>query len=319
MTKVQFDYKRCTSCMKCVKICPVNVLKERNGRPAVIDEAACTVCGICADQCPKKAITVQVPKDHQRYEAGEAPDPKNVELAGALMDALGMEKSPVAVKLINENEEFPACAKEYVHPIRHCVSVHMASLGAVFYLTREKHACSAAKAALGIEPLPVKVSDGTVPYMHGLASSKEVAARIMSEIPKLPAGSVKGTLLAPLEKAFFEPDVVILTVTPKQAMWVANSLLFAKGGPRISANFAGMQAACADSTTLPVQSGKVNFSLGCYGCRSAGKLADGEMYAGIPIGKLEAVVEGLKGLRRAMGKLKEAGHREEKSKKGCGT
>ena len=83
-------------------------------------------------------------------------------------------------------------------------------------------------------------------------------------------------------------------------MWVANALLFEKGTPRITANFAGMQASCADVTAVPMKTQEVNFSLGCYGCRSAGKLSDDEMYVGIPSGKLEAVVKGLKGLRRAM-------------------
>ncbi|MCK7582423.1 MAG: DUF169 domain-containing protein [Chromatiales bacterium] len=54
----------------------------------------------------------------------------------------------------------------------------------------------------------------------------------------------------------------------------------------------------ADVTTVPIKTGEVNFSMGCYGCRSAGKLEDEEMYCvGIPIGKLDGVLKGLKGLR----------------------
>lgn len=128
----------------------------------------------------------------------------------------------------------------------------------------------------------------------------------MAEIPKLPAGTCTGTLAAPLSCFEQAPDVVILICQPKQAMWVANSLLFETGGPRITANFAGMQASCGDVTALPILTGKVNFSLGCYGCRSAGKLKDDEMYVGIPISRVNEVVSGLQGLRRAMGKLETA-------------
>ncbi|MHA1427656.1 MAG: DUF169 domain-containing protein [Candidatus Helarchaeota archaeon] len=51
-----------------------------------------------------------------------------------------------------------------------------------------------------------------------------------------------------------------------------------------------MQASCADATVTPILKNDVNFTVGCYGCRSAGKLADDEMYVGIPFNQLESVV-----------------------------
>ena len=63
-------------------------------------------------------------------------------------------------------------------------------------------------------------------------------------------------------------------------------------------------------TAVPIKTNEVNFSLGCYGCWSAGKLKDEEMYVGIPISKLEVVVNSLRGLRKAMGKLERSGDRE---------
>ncbi|KXB07451.1 hypothetical protein AKJ51_01360 [candidate division MSBL1 archaeon SCGC-AAA382A20] len=103
-------------------------------------------------------------------------------------------------------------------PVRHCVSINIGTLGATFYLPAEQHACAAAKAALGISELLEKVKSGKVPYMHGLSSSQGAAARIMEEIPKLPKGKHVGTLISPLEKAPFDPDVIILVVCPEQAM-----------------------------------------------------------------------------------------------------
>ena len=152
--------------------------------------------------------------------------------------------------------------------------------------------------------------------MHGLAASEQSAAQVMTEIPRLPVGTAIGTVVGPLRSFNTDPQVVILVVKPKQAMWVANALLFETGTPRITANFAGMQASCADATTVPIKTGEVNFTLGCYGCRSAGKLGDDEMYVGIPIGKLEEVLKGLHGLRRAMGKLDDAEHRQGEWNKG---
>lgn len=81
-------------------------------------------------------------------------------------------------------------------------------------------------------------------------------------------------------------------------------MIFNEGGPRLTANFAGMQASCGDVTVLPFREKEVNFSLGCYGCRSAGKLDDNEMYVGIPREKMDKVISGLHGLQDAMEKLR---------------
>jgi len=300
--KIQIDYGLCVNCKKCVEICPANVYEMRE-KPVVVDEAACTMCGVCADQCPKGAIKLVDSKTGGvRSEAPVAND-EYVAASASLVELLGLKKSPVAIKMVTSEHEVPDGVATLDSPVRHCVSINMAAHGAVFYLPMDKHACAAAKAALGMAELPEKVRNGTVPYMHGLAATQDAAARTMAEVPKMPAGSSIGTILAPLEKAPVVPDVVVLTVNPKQAMWVANAYIFAEGGPRLSASFAGMQASCADATTVPLLTKNVNFTVGCYGCRSAGKLADDEMYVGFPVEQLNGVVGNLKGLRKAMGNL----------------
>ena len=311
MEKIAIDVEECTKCGKCVSICPNNALELDGEYPKLVHPELCTECGICEDQCPPGAIKLanraveEVPK--QKVQGNE----QLVKAADDTTSLLGLEKPPIGVALVKPGQSVPAGFTFFGSPTRHCVSIHMASLGASLYVPAEQHACAAAKAALGISELPEKVRSGKIPYMHGLASSEQAAARIMAEVPRLPLGSTIGTLVAPLSSFSLPPDVVILVVRPKQAMWVANALLYEKGSPRITANFAGMQASCADVTAIPIKTDEVNFSLGCYGCRSAGKLEDDEMYVGIPISKMETVVKGLKGLRKAMGKLENAGHREE--------
>jgi uncharacterized protein (DUF169 family) len=278
--------------------------------PKLVHPELCTECGICEEQCPSGAIKIA----NRVVEKVERPKVQGneqfVKAADDMTSLLGLERPPIGVALVKPGQSVPAGFTLFGSPTRHCVSIHMASLGASLYVPAGQHACAAAKAALGISELPEKVRSGKIPYMHGLASSEEAAATTMAEVPRLPLGSTIGTLVAPLSSFSLPPDVVILVVKPKQAMWVANALLYEKGGPRITANFAGMQASCADVTAVPIKTNEVNFSLGCYGCRSAGKLEDEEMYVGIPISKLEVVVKGLRGLRKAMGKLERSGDRE---------
>jgi len=320
MGKLKIEQATCTQCGVCVDICPNNALELRDDGPELTHPELCTECGVCEDQCPSRSIAVL--RRQQLTTPGSKPtgDPKWVAASEQMVSLLGLEKPPVGIRLVRSADDVPPGFVTMDFPIRHCVSIHMASLGAAIHVPASQHACSAGKAALGIAELPEKVKSGKVPYMHGLASTEPAAARTMAEIPKLPVGTCTGTVVAPLACFKPPPEVVVLTCSPKQAMWVANSLLFETGGPRITANFAGMQASCGDVTALPILTGKVNFSLGCYGCRSAGKLKDDEMYVGIPRARVEEVISGLRGLRRAMGKLertqtsgnqKEAGKKEE--------
>lgn len=318
MEKIIVEVSKCTKCGKCVKICPNNALDLVEEYPRLVRPDMCTECGICEDQCSASAIRMT----NVAYTGGNGGttkgDPGLVEASAKLVNLLGLTNDPVGVTLLKPGQTPPGHFSLFGSPTRHCVSIHMASLGASIHVPAKQHACAAAKAALGISALPEKVASGQIPHMHGLAASEAAAARVMAEVPRLPVGSAIGTLVGPLWSFVQDPDVVILVVKPKQAMWVANSLLFETGSPRITANFAGMQASCADVTTVPIKTGEVNFTMGCYGCRSAGKLDDEELYVGIPVKKLEEVLRGLKGLKRAMGKLDEAEHKEAEAKKGCG-
>jgi len=317
MDKIKIDIEKCTKCGKCVKICPNNALEFVGDYPVLTKPDACTMCGICEDQCPSHAITLMTSAARVPRNAAVG-ETRFIKAEEELIKLLALENPPVGVTLLAPNQEPPSGFVKFQSPTRHCVSIHMATLGASLYVPAEQHACAAAKAALGISPLPEKVASGKIPYMHGLAASEESAAKVMAEIPRLPVGSSAGTIVGPLRSFSADPDVIILVAKPKQAMWVANALLFEKGTPRITANFAGMQASCADATTVPIKTGEVNFTLGCYGCRSAGKLGDEEMYVGIPSSKMNEVLKGLRGLRRAMGKLEDAEVRKEEGEKGCG-
>jgi uncharacterized protein (DUF169 family)/NAD-dependent dihydropyrimidine dehydrogenase PreA subunit len=301
--KIAIDLENCAGCGKCVEICPVNVFQMDVHNPLIANEVACTLCGVCVDQCPQQAIIIEALGDTNRFMMNLKGKEKYIEYNNIFQSVLKLKKKPVAIKLVRPYENVPKEIPEMDMPIRHCVSINLASYGAVFYLPKEKHACAAAKASLGIAELPEKVKNGQVPYMHGLAATQAAAACIMEEIPKLEPNSTTGTLVAPLDKAIFDPDVIILTVLPKQAMWIANSVLFETGTPRITANFAGMQASCGDATVLPIINNRINFSVGCYGCRSMGKLADTEMYVGIPLTQIELIINGLKGLWKAMNSL----------------
>jgi heterodisulfide reductase subunit A-like polyferredoxin len=72
--------EKCTGCLTCVRVCPYNVpIIERTLRgaggvlgAAHIEIAACQGCGICAAECPAKAIQLMHYRDQQVTAEAEA-------------------------------------------------------------------------------------------------------------------------------------------------------------------------------------------------------------------------------------------------------
>jgi len=51
-------------------------------------------------------------------------------------------------------------------------------------------------------------------------------------------------------------------------------------------------------TLYPLTTGEINISLGCYGCRASTDISNNLMFAGIPVDKLQSVVDGLEELNK---------------------
>ena len=51
------DMDKCTGCGLCVEECPVEAITLENEK-AKIDESTCVDCGACASECPNEAISV---------------------------------------------------------------------------------------------------------------------------------------------------------------------------------------------------------------------------------------------------------------------
>jgi heterodisulfide reductase subunit A len=56
---------KCVACLTCVRVCPYNVPEINERSRAEISEAECQGCGICASECPVKAIQLRHFKDDQ--------------------------------------------------------------------------------------------------------------------------------------------------------------------------------------------------------------------------------------------------------------
>lgn len=60
---IKIDYGRCIGCKKCYDVCPMDVFTwdDEMNLPRVAYEEECWICGVCWQDCPKRAIDLVYP------------------------------------------------------------------------------------------------------------------------------------------------------------------------------------------------------------------------------------------------------------------
>ena len=60
------DLEKCTTCMTCVMLCPDDAIRYMPELGKIkFDLTFCKGCGICANECPTKAITMKIEEDNE--------------------------------------------------------------------------------------------------------------------------------------------------------------------------------------------------------------------------------------------------------------
>jgi len=55
---VELDRDKCVGCTKCVRVCPTEAIRVREGK-AVIDSTRCIDCSQCVKVCPVNALYIK--------------------------------------------------------------------------------------------------------------------------------------------------------------------------------------------------------------------------------------------------------------------
>ncbi len=194
---------------------------------------------------------------------GETLLDTNKNYAQQLKDALKLRHEPVAVKLIREGEEFPACCSRPEAQMSHCQAVFAAKNGACLAMAAEDESCHVGSSALGMAETPEKVASGEFHAKIGMHDTPEAAAKMIAERKVIPY-KVIGEAVCPLAKADFVPDTVEIVDIPERIYWVV-PLETAERGGRVSFSTSPFQCACEDITVIPIVTGAPNISIGCFG------------------------------------------------------
>ena len=219
----------------------------------------------------------------------------NAEISELYKQILNLRWSPVAVRLMRPGEDIPEGVVAPSVPLRHCQSITVARRGHCLYIPPSKHACPDGSGILGLVEMSQKLKSGDLYLLFKKLPNIETAQKMIATRPEFEPGTYTATLVAPLEMATFEPDVVIFTLWPEQAMWLCCAKTYATG-ERQHFRTSGYNSTCADLTVQVMKSNEMNISFGCYGARASSEIDDFEQYVSLPYHQLPQLAESLKKL-----------------------
>ena len=204
---------------------------------------------------------------------------------------------PVAIRMLKPGEAIPDRARRPARDFKklsmNCQVIDMARrYGWTIALTREDHICSLGIAALGFEKPTHLHSSGTL--CEGMyTETKEAGQQSEAAVDRFGPGEYYALLVAPLDRATFEPHLVCIYANPAQVMRLTQAALWTRGG-QIASAFGG-RVDCSEIIVTTMRTDRPQVILPCSGDRIFGQTQDHEMAFTIPWGQMEEIVEGLRG------------------------
>ena len=204
---------------------------------------------------------------------------------------------PVAIRMLRPGEEIPDKARRPARDFKklsmNCQVIDMARrYGWTLALTREDSICSLGIAALGFDKPTHLHASGTL--CEGMyTETKEAGQRSEAAVDRFRPGEFHALLVAPLDRATFEPDVVVIYANPAQVMRLTQAALWKRGG-KLTSSFGG-RVDCAEIVVTTMRTDRPQVILPCSGDRIFGQTQDHEMAFTIPWSQMDEIVEGLRG------------------------
>lgn len=216
-------------------------------------------------------------------------------ISNQLKELLGLDKSPVAVKLFINEEDAAEVLPKADDKIRHCQRVFKAaSEGVSCYATLDEQQCQGGAAVLGLRDYPKSLMTGKKYFSLGRFASQGSAIHELDQVPKVKT-MMSAVGYAPLEEATFEPDVIVIYAIPEQGMRIAQAAGYVLG-KRFNASYAGIQSMCADAVAGPYKYKEPNMTLGCDGSRGTTSVRPDELIVGLPAENLGCMLNSLENI-----------------------
>jgi uncharacterized protein (DUF169 family) len=192
---------------------------------------------------------------------------------------LMLRTSPIAVKMLEKEADIP---KEAVRPkkdrgqhIAQCQAFAMSRReGTTVAMLKEDNWCPTSVMAYGLVKRPESVEKWTHPY-----DCFEV-------------GKYVGIVTAPLKRAAFVPDVVIIYAKPAQLRGLLLSAMKVEEVPQVQGHF--FPPSCGWSVVAPMKTGKYWVVIPDPGEYQRALTEEGDMMFSVPQSRIQAMMAGLK-------------------------
>ena len=200
-----------------------------------------------------------------------------------LENILGLQTSPIAVKMLEKEADIPAGAirpkKDRGYHLAQCQAFAMSRREkTAVAMLKEDNWCPGAVLSYGLVPRP-----------------DDPAARAQYNGDYFEYGKYIGILTAPLKKTDFEPDAVIIYCDTNQLRIILLSLK-PEDRPLVKSNF--FPFSCSNAVVPVIKNGEYWINLPDPGEYARALTLTGEMMFSVPKDKLPGLVEGLRGMDR---------------------
>lgn len=213
----------------------------------------------------------------------------------ALGDYIRPETFPLAIKMVSSAGEIPEKARmpkrDLGTPMPVCQGIGLARrYGWVMAMGVEDMLCPPGGVTLGFLPAKAGFLDGSF-KVPPWVKDQGVRARIMQSMPRLEEGKYSHLVAAPLERAEFEPQVILIYGNPAQIARLIQATVWATGEPASSTSFGALS--CAEEVTRTILTDQCQYIVAGGGNRIMAGVQDNEVSFALPISRAEAVVNGL--------------------------
>ncbi len=184
-----------------------------------------------------------------------------------------------------------------------------------FYFSKENEDC-VGKLPLGMEDMPPFVESGQLGPMFGVYQEPRANYKIYQSIPKFEKGIVNYVAFAQLDKLTFEPDLLILTATPRQAEIVLRAMTYSTG--EIWEPKATPVLGCAWLYVYPYKSGKVNYTITglAFGMKARRIFEEGWILISIPYNWIPIITQNLQEMEWVLPSYTDSREKAEKRAQG---
>jgi uncharacterized protein (DUF169 family) len=217
------------------------------------------------------------------------------EVDETLIHYVRIQTYPIAVKLCSTTRGIPARVKFPLKDLRHkiplCQGIALARrYGWVIAIGNEDQSCPFGALTMGFVPAKAGYLDGT--FLDSIyPGKKNIEAGVAQAASRLEYGKYKYVVFAPLHRAFFDPDLIIVYGNAAQVARMIQGSLRKRGGKLSSSSLGGI--ACSAVIAKTMLEDECQYVVAGAGDRYFALTQDDELIFTMPQSKIAITLEGL--------------------------